>query len=119
MFEDKNSTISLFLRLGLAFSFLYAGIAAFFNPLAWVGYIPVFLRDMISEGILLNLHSAFNVLLGLWLLSNKKTFYAAVVSAIALFAIIISNIVLFDIVFRDVSILLAAVALAILSYTKE
>lgn len=114
--ENKtNPNAKLFLRVGLAFVFLYAGIAAFFNPESWVGFIPGFLTKIIPENFVLYSHIAFNVILGLWLLSDKKIFYASILSALALFTITIFNLNSFDIVFRDVGLLLATAALVILS----
>jgi len=111
----KEDYAKLILRYGIAFSFIYAGVAAYFSPENWIGFIPFFLREILPGNILLNIHSSFNVLLGLWLLSGKKVYYSSIVSAIALFTIIIFNFSSLDIIFRDITILLGAVALAILS----
>ena len=105
---------SLFLRLGIAFSFIYAGISAFLNPQAWIGFFPVFLQN----SVLLVLHSIFVILLGVWLLWGKKVFYAATVSAVFIFLVVIFNLNSLDLLFRDVSIMLAAIALAILEHRK-
>ena len=114
---NKQYLSTLFLRLGLAFVFLYAGIAAFITPNNWVGFIPN-IGNFITKAIILQIHVAVNVLLGLWLLSNKKIFYASSVSSVFLFGITIFNISQFDIIFRDVAILLSALALAVLTYEK-
>jgi len=52
-------------------------------------------------------------------LSDKKTVYAALISALSIFTIIIFNPWALDIIFRDVAILFAAIALAILSYKNK
>ncbi len=115
-YEDKAI---LFLRLGLAFSFLYVVVAAYLNPESWVGFIPAFIKDIFSERIILYWHLAFNSLIGIWLLINRKTFYAAVLACLNLATIIIFNFNAMDIVFRDVGLLGAAVALAFLTWKKR
>lgn len=110
----RNKHVSLLLRLGLAFGFIYVGISSFLKPQAWIGFLPGFLR---SEGFLF-VHAIFVILLGAWLIYGKKTFYSAIVSAVFLFLIVIFNLGALDIIFRDVSILLAAIALAVLEYKK-
>lgn len=107
--------VSFFLRFGIAFSFLYAAVSSFLNPNAWIGFFPIFLRNLIPVNILLILFSIFEIILGIWLISNKATFYASILASFALLGIIIFNFSSFDIVFRDVTILFAAIALAFLS----
>lgn len=106
---------SLLLRIGLAFGFTYAAIASLVNPQAWVGFFPFWLRSLVAEPILLYGFSFFEIALSLWLLSGKKVFYAALVSAASLLAITVFNFALMDIVFRDVSLFFAALALAMLA----
>ena len=111
---EKEKLASLLLRLGLAFSFFYAAISAFINPTSWIGFLPEFLRG----GGMLTAFSISEIILGLWLLSGWKTFYSSVLSAIVIAGITVFNFGSFDIVFRDVSILLMAIALAVLSKGK-
>lgn len=106
---------SFFLRIGLAFVFIYVAVSAFFNPETWIGFLPNFLGNEITKGYFLFAHDVFGVGLGLWLLSGKKTFYAAVVSSVMLAAIVLLNFGSLLIVFRDIGLFFAAVALAILS----
>ena len=109
---------SLFLRIGLAFVFFYAAVSALIFPENWTGFIPLFLKNLISESFLLLLFSIYEITLGVWLLSNKKIFYASVLSAVTIFFIIIFNFTVLDVVFRDVAILFMAVALAVISRGK-
>lgn len=105
---------SFFLRTGLALVFLYAAVAAFLTPDNWIGYFPGWLRNTFPDQWLLYSHSFLEITLALWLFSNKRVFYAAAVSAGAMFLIVIFNIGLLDIVFRDVAIFFMALALAAL-----
>ena len=106
---------SFFLRIGLAFIFIFVALSAFLNPQAWIGYVPTFIGNTITRGYFLFFHDIVNLALGLWLLSGKKTFYSAVVSCLVLAGIILTNIGSFLITFRDVGLFFAAVALAVLS----
>ena len=109
--HNKETLTSLFLRIGLAVVFLYAGVSSLVFPDNWIGFLPAFLR----MSWILVLFSVYEIILGLWILSNKKTFYAAIVSALTVFGIVIFNLPRFDLIFRDVAIFFMAVALAVLS----
>ena len=107
--------ISLILRLGLAFAFLYPAISAVFNPFAWIGYFPQFAHIIIpNDALLLHLFGAIEIVIGLWLLYGKHIFYPSVAAAAMLFFIVVFNFSQMDIVFRDLSIFAIAVALVVL-----
>ncbi len=108
----------LFLRIGLGFVFIFASISAFLSPQAWIGYVPSFIGNFITRAYFLSVHDVINIALGIWLLSGKKTFYAAVVSCLALAGIILTNLGSFLITFRDIGLFFAAVALAVMSKKK-
>ncbi len=109
---------SFFLRLGLAFVFLYAAISAFFNPQAWIGFVPSFVENTITRGYFLFVHDIVNFGLGIWLLTGKKVFYSATASCLMLTGIIFSSIGSFLVTFRDVGLLFAAISLAVMNYKK-
>lgn len=113
--------VEILLRIGLAFAFLYPPIAAYFDPLAWIGYFPQFLLDIAGTGDIFILHTfgAIEILIALWLLWGKYLFYPSVAAAILLTGIILFNFPQMDVLFRDVSILTMAVALAFSSYPKN
>ncbi|OGE31085.1 hypothetical protein A2631_05425 [Candidatus Daviesbacteria bacterium RIFCSPHIGHO2_01_FULL_44_29] len=110
-----NSKALLVLRLGLAFVFLYASISSFLFPENWIWFIPDWMQKIIPAEPMLMAHASFELALGIWLISGKKLFYAALVAALDLLAIMLPNIGIFDTVFRDVGLLASAVALALLS----
>ena len=116
---EKEKAVSLILRLGIAFSFIYVAFSAYLNPTNWLGFIPDFITFGLDKEIFLKMHIAVDLILGLWLLWGKKLFYSSILSSIILFGIVILNLGSMEIVFRDVSILLAAVALAVLSYREK
>ena len=117
--EDKEILVSFILRSGLAIVFLYASISATLNPNAWIGFIPQFITKVIPANIFLWIYSSGEFILAAWLLSSKKTFYAAIASVILMLAIIMFNITALDIIFRDIAIMLSSIALAVLSYGEK
>lgn len=107
---------SLLLRIGVAFAFAYPAISAFVTPLAWVGFLPAFARDLAGSGnerILLHLFGAIELALALWLLSGKRVFIPSAASALILGAVVSLNVNQMDVVFRDLPILLMALILAL------
>ena len=112
---NEEILVSFFLRVGLAVVFFYAAIASLLFPENWIGFLPAFLRASWT----LLLFSAYEIILGLWLLSNGKVFYASIISALTMFFIVVFNLVLLDLVFRDVAIFFMAVALSVLSHKKR
>lgn len=113
--KGEKDYASLFLRLGLAFSFLYVAVSIFLNPVSWIGFVPKFAEIFLPVGKLIYAHAVLDAFLGIWLLTNRKIFYAAVLSAANLFLITALNLGAMEIVFRDVTIFFSAVALAVLT----
>ncbi|MBI4116895.1 hypothetical protein HY449_04080 [Candidatus Pacearchaeota archaeon] len=103
------------LEIGIAFSFFYVAISSLINPLPWSGFFPSFFTSIIPTKIFMPVFSVYEIVLGLWLLSNKKIFYAAILSALTMAGIVVFNLQGMDIVFRDVTIFFAAIALAVLT----
>ena len=111
----QKDNVSLILRIGLAFAFIYPAIAAFFDPTSWIGYFPQFVKEIIpNEILLLNSFGAIEVILALWILSGWKIFYPSAIAALFLLTIVAFNWTQLDILFRDISIVAMAIALAIL-----
>ncbi|MDP3697996.1 MAG: hypothetical protein Q8R47_00260 [Nanoarchaeota archaeon] len=115
---DYSNLASFTLRVALAVPFLFVAIDATLQPEAWVGFIPFFVREILPASLVLGAHALVDFTLALWLLSGWKTTYAAAFSALNLATIIIVNLAALDIIFRDVGLLLAAVALGVLQYKK-
>lgn len=114
--NDRIKTSSFFLRSGIATVFLYAAIASFLQPDAWVGFFPFWLRNLISENILLILFSIYQLVLAGWLLSGKKIIFAAELSGLTLLSIIVANYGFLDVLFRDIAILFSAIGLIALHW---
>ncbi len=116
--ERRYKSVSLLLRIGLAFAFLYAAIGSFLAPDSWIGFFPPFLRNIFPPNLLLVGFSVYEILLGLWLLWGGYAFYSASLAVLTLLGIIIPNLGALDIIFRDVGLLFAALGLAVLNYNK-
>lgn len=104
----------LLLRVGLAIVFLYAAISSFISPEDWVGYMPEFLRDSAPVEVVLGIFSVLELGLAAWLLSGVYVRLAALVCVLMLLGIIVSNVSLLPISFRDIGLLFAALALAVM-----
>ncbi len=115
---DKPGLPALLLRLGLALILLYAAVSSFVSPREWVGYLPGVLTDQFSADVLLKIFSVYELLLAGLLLSGVYTRYAALLVAATLFGIVVTNFELFMITFRDMALILAALALAALSKSE-
>ncbi len=111
------------LRIAVAFAFLYPPIDALFDPASWLGYFPSFITNLfhtiaiplkLSDVVLLHGFGLLEVALAVWVLAGKRVRIPALIMAVMLFAIVGFNLdpSNFSVLFRDVSIALAALALA-------
>jgi uncharacterized membrane protein YphA (DoxX/SURF4 family) len=117
---SKPQTIELLLRIGVAFSFIYPPISAFFNPYSWVGYIPQFAAVLPIETVaLLHIFGIGELIIGAWILFGKKIFIPSILASVFLALIIGFNWTQMDVLFRDIPILLMALCLALLHTRKD
>ncbi|MBM3257186.1 MAG: DoxX family membrane protein [Candidatus Liptonbacteria bacterium] len=106
-----HNSQALLIRWGLAFVFLYAGLASLLRPLDWIGYFPPFLLALIPQGFLLPAFAVIEIVLAVWLFSGRRVKAAGWVAFCLLLGITIFNFGIFDVVFRDVGLALGALAL--------
>lgn len=111
--------ISLLLRIGVAFAFLYPAVKAVFDPISWISYFPDFLLGIVPDAVLLHSFGALEVVIALWILSGKKIFIPSVLAALILTAIILFHWSGMDVIFRDVPILFMAIALALMARSER
>lgn len=111
----------MLLRLSVAFSFIYPAVSAIWDPYSWIGYFPSFMLSATGANSFLLLHAfgAVETLLALWILFGKRVFIPSLIAAVMLLAIVAFNLPQFPILFRDISIALAALALAALHAPKR
>jgi uncharacterized membrane protein YphA (DoxX/SURF4 family) len=108
---NKLQTVSLLLRLGLAFCFLYAAIFSFKNPQEWVSFVPKFTTGLVSADLSLKLISCIQIVLAVWLLWGKWLRYSALIAFLLLAGIVVFNLNLMVITFRDIGLAFMALAL--------
>ena|SRR3989344_1679583 len=108
-----SRTSSVLLRLALSFAFLYPAYGFWTNPNDWLGYIPEFVRNVgLSQNVLLMLIAGVHLIIALWILSGWRIFIPCIVAALFLLSVVYFNRNQLDILFRDISLALAALALA-------
>jgi len=112
---NNTKTASLLLRVGLASVLIYAAIAATITPSHWLSFLPSMATKHIDAHTLLKMFSFYELALGLWLLSNWKLKWAAILTVLTMLGAIFSNIHAFETTFRDVAIAFAAAALYFLA----
>ncbi|PCI90295.1 hypothetical protein COB18_00890 [Candidatus Kaiserbacteria bacterium] len=110
MYGSLNEKI---LRVGLAFTFVYPAVSAWFNSYAWIGYFPSFVLDIVGtyDIVFLHIFGITEIIIAIWLVFGKRIFWPALIAAGYLLAIILFNLNQFDVTFRDVGLLAMAGAL--------
>jgi hypothetical protein len=119
----KEQAANFILRVGVAFAFLFPAIDEIFDPYSWLGYFPRFVLQVsrsvgIPDLVLLHSFGALEVIIALWILSNKKLFLPSLAAVVILLVIIVTGLSDFQILFRDVTIAAAALALAVGAWDK-
>ncbi|MDP3975163.1 MAG: hypothetical protein Q8P88_02685 [Candidatus Jorgensenbacteria bacterium] len=102
------------LRLGLALTFVYAGVMAFLEPAPWLGFVPGWVENIVAPEIFLSVHAVFQIMLGAALIVEFIPQTAAMLAVADLAAILIFYGI--DLVtFRDLGLFFAALALVTLT----
>lgn len=114
--NDKLSLATLFLRVGLAITFLYAGWSALRSPDEWVGYVPHFATHVLAAGTALKLMALYELVLGALLVAGQFLRYVGLLCALTVAGILATNLGQLIITFRDVGLLGAALALTLLAW---
>jgi hypothetical protein len=117
---NRDKFIELLLRIGIAAAFIYPAVEAFFYPNSWVGFLPIWIRDLpISDIILLHLFGISEIIIAVWILVGKRIFIPCILATTYLILIITLNWKFMDLLFRDFAILVIPIVLAINSYSME
>jgi|SRR3989344_2577563 len=115
-----SKTSNFLLRIALAFAFLYPAYGFWTNPNDWLGYIPLFVRTIgFSQDVLLMLIAGLHLVLALWILSGWRIFIPSLVAAAFLGSTVYFNWNQLDVLFRDISLALAALALAHANFSRR
>jgi len=115
---QNPKAVSLLMRIGVASTLLYAALASFAAPENWIGYFPPFIRALVPGQVLLTFFSIYELIVGIWLLSNWKVIISASLSALTMLGIIFFNFNALDIVFRDFAILATSLAIVVSVYKR-
>ncbi|PIQ91740.1 MAG: hypothetical protein COV70_02090 [Parcubacteria group bacterium CG11_big_fil_rev_8_21_14_0_20_39_22] len=117
---SREKVFIFILKAGVAFTFVYAAIGGFMEPVAWIGFFPPFLNDYIPSTTLLTIWGAFEIIIAGWLLFGKKIFIPSLIATLSLAGLIFFNWAgARDIIFRDVGIFATTLALTIRSYKRQ
>jgi hypothetical protein len=110
-----QNKIILLLKISIAFTLLYPAIASLIDPSSWIGFAPSWIEYILPKELFLILFSVFEIFLALAILFLKHPFYPLLVATLVFFGVVIFNMGAMDIVFRDISIGLVAIALAMMT----
>lgn len=110
----SSKYISFTLRLALAFAFLYPPVAAFLFPDNWIWFVPDIVQQFMPKLLFMQLFGVFEILVAGAILYMKNPTLPTLFACLTLAAIIVLNASAFDVTFRDVSILLAGIALVMM-----
>ncbi len=117
---QQNKIADFILRAGLAFAFLYPAINAYSDPYSWLGYFPSFILDFVPNPIiLLHTFGVVEIIIALWLLSNRRVYIPATLAAFMLLSIVSFNFSQIQILFRDLALATIALALTITHWPKK
>lgn len=120
---QKRDYLSLLLRVGVAFALIYPAVSAYIAPLSWIGFFPPFVRDVVGSNevltLVLHLFGITEIVLALWILAGRHIFIPSALAAVMLFLIVALNISQLDILFRDIPIMLMAMALTIMYWPNQ
>lgn len=104
------------LKLGLAFTLIYAGIDSLLHPLDWIGFVPTWVNSLgVTRELALSGHSFIEIILAVLLLVGWKKRIVASLIALDILVIILINGFgrsVFPVTFRDVGLLAIAAYLA-------
>lgn len=110
--KSLSGQSSLIARLGLAAVFFYAGVSAVLQPADWIGFIPNSLASLVpfSRELTLQLHSYFEIVLGIIILIGWQRKLLGIIAALDLTAILVLN-GINAVTFRDLGLIALALTL--------
>lgn len=115
--ESYSKNAILLLKLGVAFAFIYPALSAFIDPSQWIGYVPMWVDQIIPREIFLPIFSTIEIVVALGVLFWNNPI-PSIVAGMMLISVVIFNRNEFSVVFRDLSIATMAFGLALLARTK-
>ncbi len=108
---------------GLGLFMVVAGLSKFLIIDFWLGYEPQFIVDLLpmTARQLTLMGGVFEAVLGILLISGKRTFHIASMTSLWLLVITIQMVRfgLWDLAIRDFGLTLYATSIAIMNYSKQ
>jgi hypothetical protein len=118
---SKEKISYLILKIAVAFPLIYMAWGSYLRPKAFSVYVPSFLTQFVSANVLLWIISTLFVVIAAFILFEKRPFVPPLIASIFFTIIVLLNATWgkpsFDFYYKDVSIALASLALAIKSKT--
>jgi len=108
-----------FLRIGLAFVFIYASVEIYLSPDNFLKYVPNQLLDMIPLDTFLIVFGIAEIALAVWLISGWKGHYPSFLSFLMMAGIVAFNMEYFQVLFRNVAIGFGSLALVVLELNHQ
>ena len=116
--SSNNVLAKWFLRIGLAFVYVYATYEIYVHPDNFLKYVPQFIFEHIPVGLFLDLFGMAEIALAVWLLTGWKGTYPSLLSVLMMAGIVAFNMEHFQILFRNVAIGFGGLALVVLEMRK-
>ena len=108
-----------FLRVGLAFVFVYASMEVYIHPDNFLKYVPKLVISTIPINVFLPIFGISEIVLAIWLLSGWKGQYPSLLSVLMIIGIVVFNIEHFQVLFRNVAIGFGGLALVVLEMAQK
>lgn len=110
---------TLLLRLAISFSFFYVAYGFWADANDWIGFVPAFVKNIgVPQALLIDAIAVFHLIIALWILSGWRIFLPSLAAAFFLLGVVYFNWNQMYILFRDISLALAALALALTARGK-
>lgn len=106
------------LRVAVAFPMIWAGVGGLRNPSSWIGYVPDFVESFLTKETFLVVHSILLITWGILLMTGPHRWFFALMAFVNLLGILMFF-GLDDITFRDLGLLLVALALFAQEYDSS
>lgn len=114
----RNSIINFILKIGLAFSLFYTGLASIIVPDHVISFWPKFLSSNLNESFLVFITGIISFVFIGWIFSNKFQFTSAVSIAVALALAAVFNLTNVPFIVDIAPLLFISLALSLRYYPR-
>lgn len=111
---NKNQIRHLLTRIGISLVFIIFGIWEIMNPPYWAAFLPPFLGSFASPFLLVTIHGAVMLILGIAILTGFYLRISAILAALMMLLIIVALFMLTgydDLIARDSGLLFLALSI--------